>query len=87
MMVQEQAYKDPDVINFLDRARIHRRRLVKDFLAEGAAARVHLEFASGAPAYAPELNPDEGGWNCLKRAELRTSLHDLDPVAWRTPIR
>jgi hypothetical protein len=25
----------------------------------------------GTPAYAPELNPDEGIWNLLKRVELR----------------
>ena len=83
MMVQDRAYKGPDVVNFLrhllihvpgkllvlwDRAPIHRSRVVKDFLAERAAARVHLEHL---PAYAPELNPDEGIWNSLKRAELR----------------
>ena len=29
---------------------------------------VHLEQL---PAYAPELNPDEGVWNYLKRVELK----------------
>ena len=40
-----------------DRASIHRNQAVKDFLAAGAAARLHLEHF---PAYAPDLNPDEG---------------------------
>ena len=90
MTVQEQSYKGPDVVNFLrhlmrhipgkllvlwDRAPIHRSKVVKDFLAKGAAARIHLEQL---PAYAPELNPDEGIWNYLKRVELKNlSCHDL----------
>lgn len=83
MMVQERAYKGPDVVRFLrhllrhipgkvlilwDRGSIHRSRVVKEFLAAGAAARIHLEHL---PAYAPELNPDEGIWNYLKRVELK----------------
>ncbi len=83
MMVQERPYRGPDVVNFLwhllrhipgkllvlwDGAPIHRSNVVKDFLARGAAARIHLE---PLPAYAPELNPDEGIWNYLKRVELR----------------
>ena len=43
-------------------------RVVKDFLATGAAARLHLERL---PGYAPDLNPDEGVWRHLKRVELR----------------
>jgi transposase len=43
--------------------------VAKDFLAGGAAARIHLEQF---PAYAPELNPDEGIWNYLKRVELKS---------------
>lgn len=83
MMVQERAYRGPDVVNFLrhllrhmpgkllvlwDRAPIHRSRVVKEFLAAGAAARIHLE---PLPAYAPELNPDEGIWSYLKGVELK----------------
>lgn len=45
----------------------HRSRLVKQFLAEGAAQRLHLVQL---PAYAPELNPVEGLWNHLKRVQL-----------------
>ena len=83
MTVQERSYKGPDVVKFLqhllrhipgkllvlwDRAPIHRSKVVKEFLAKGAAARIHLEQL---PAYAPELNPDEGIWNYLKRVELK----------------
>jgi hypothetical protein len=43
-------------------------RFVKNFLAQGAAQRLHL---GALPAYAPELNPAEGLWHTLKRVELR----------------
>ena len=46
-----------------DGAPIHRCQAVKDYLARGAAKRIHLEQL---PAYAPELNPQEGVWNLLK---------------------
>jgi transposase len=36
-------------------------------------ARVHLEQF---PAYAPELNPDEGIWHYLKQVELRNRCCD-----------
>jgi len=83
MMVQDRAYKSPDVVDFLehllkhipgkllivwDRSPIHRAHVIRDYLASGAAARIHLEHF---PAYAPELNPDEGIWNYLKRVELK----------------
>ncbi len=83
MMVQERAYKSPDVVNYLehllrhipgklliiwDRSPIHRAKVIKDYLSRGAATRIHLEHF---PAYAPELNPDEGIWNYLKRVELK----------------
>jgi len=90
MTVQERSYKGPDVVNFLrhllrhipgkllvlwDGAPIHRSRVVKDFLAKGAPDRVQLEQL---PAYAPELSPDEGIWNYLKRVELKNlSCHNL----------
>jgi transposase len=51
-----------------DGAPIHRSHLLKEFLANGAAQRLHVERL---PAYAPELNPDEGLWAYLKRVELR----------------
>src|SRR5262245_53971161 len=51
-----------------DGAPIHRSKEVKEFLADGWARRIHLERF---PAYAPELNPDEGVWQHLKHVELR----------------
>ncbi len=83
LAMQDHAYKGPDVVRFLryllrhiagkllviwDGSPIHRAQLVKDFLTQGAAARVHLERL---PAYAPDLNPDEGIWHYLKHVELR----------------
>jgi transposase len=56
-----------------DGAPIHRAQVVKHFLAQGGAARIWLEQL---PAYAPELNPDEGIWNLLKRIELRNLCCD-----------
>jgi len=83
MQTQDHSYKGPDVVRFLqvllrevpgkllviwDGAPIHRCQAVKDFLAKGGAKRIHLERL---PAYAPELNPQEGVWNLLKRVELK----------------
>jgi len=90
MMVQEQAFDGVAVVRFLkhllhciagkvliiwDGAPIHRDRAVKGFLATEAAGRLQLEQL---PAYAPDLNPDEGVWDYLKGVELRNvSCHDL----------
>jgi transposase len=51
-----------------DGSPIHRAKEIKEFLAAGAAKRLHLERL---PGYAPELNPQEGVWNLLKRRELK----------------
>jgi transposase len=51
-----------------DGAPIHRSRVIRQFLGEGAAARIHLERF---PGYAPELDPEEGIWHHLKRVEMR----------------
>ena len=82
LRMQEHAYTAEGVVAFLqalleqveghltviwDGAPIHRSRVIQDFLREGAAKRLHLERL---PGYAPELNPDEGIWNYLKRVEL-----------------
>jgi transposase len=82
-MVKGRSIKGPDVVRFLkhllrhipgkllivwDGATIHRCKVVKAFLANGATERIHLERL---PGYAPELNPDEGIWNYLKRVELK----------------
>lgn len=50
-----------------DGSPIHRGHEIKDFLSRGAAKRLHLEQL---PGYGPDLNPDEGIWNSLKRVEL-----------------
>lgn len=56
----------------------HRSRTVKAFLTAGAAKRLHLERL---PAYAPDLNPDEGVWNYLKHVELaNVCCHTLDDL-------
>ena len=93
--LQADAFRGPAIVAFLrqllrqvrgkllviwDGAPIHRCQAVKDFLAAGAATRLHLERL---PAYAPDLNPDEGVWNLLKRGELKhRCCHDLDELRW-----
>jgi transposase len=54
-----------------DGSPIHRCQEVKAFLASPAGQGVHLEQL---PAYAPELNPDEGVWNYLKLVELKNVI-------------
>lgn len=83
MQMQEQAYKAVDVVRFLqmllrkipgqllviwDGSPIHRADVIKQFLSGPMGKRVHLERL---PGYAPELTPQEGGWNLLKRRELK----------------
>ena len=96
---QERALCGADVVAFLrqllrlipgkllvlwDGASIHRNQHVKDFLVAGAAARLHLEHL---PAYAPELNPDEGIWQYLKRVELRNRCcQDLAELRWELSL-
>jgi len=61
-----------------DGASIHHCQAIKDFLSEGGAERIHLERL---PGYAPELNPQEGVWNLLKRCELaNVCCQDLQQV-------
>jgi transposase len=92
LLQQARAYRGPDVVAFLrhlqrhiagpllvvwDGASIHRCQAVKQWLssAENRTELVRL------PAYAPELNPDEGIWRHLKYVELRNlvcrTLDDL----------
>ena len=83
MMVQDCAFRGPTIVRFLrhllrhipgklliiwDGLPAHRSQPVKDFLAQGAARRIHLEQL---PAYAPDLNPDEGIWRYLKYVEMK----------------
>jgi transposase len=93
--IQAEAFRGPAIVAFLrqllrqlrgkllviwDGAPIHHCQPVKDFLAAGGARRLHLERL---PAYAPELNPDEGVWNLLKRGELKNRCcHDLSELRW-----
>jgi transposase len=80
---QDYALNSEDVVTFLehllrevpgrlviiwDGSPIHRSHTIQEFLANGAAQRLHLERL---PAYAPELNPGEGVWQQLKGVELR----------------
>jgi transposase len=82
LQVRKDSYKGEAVVGFLrvllrkiagkllviwDGSPIHHGQAVKDFLSAGAAKRLHLERL---PGYAPDLNPDEGIWNYLKRVEL-----------------
>jgi transposase len=46
---------------------IHRSNTLQQWLAKGASHHIHLERL---PAYAPELNADEGIWNLLKSSQL-----------------
>lgn len=86
--LQEQAYRGPSIVGFLrhllnqirgkilvlwDGARIHRCAAVRDFLQTLSEQRLHLERL---PAYAPELNPDQGIWHYLKNVELRNVVCD-----------
>lgn len=83
MQVCEAAYTAEAVVGFLcvllrklrgkvlviwDGSPIHKGQPIKKFLTRGAAKRLHLERL---PHYAPDLNPDEGIWDDLKRVELR----------------
>jgi transposase len=81
--VQEEAFKSQGCIDFLehlqrqipgkllilwDGAPIHRSKAIQDYLTQGAAKRLWLE---PLPAYAPDLNPEEGVWRHLKYTELK----------------
>jgi transposase len=83
MQVRQNSYDGAAVVGFLrvllrqirgkvlviwDGAPIHQGQAVKAFLKRGAAKRLRLERL---PGYAPDLNPDEGIWNYLKRVELK----------------
>ena len=52
----------------------HRSKVIKAYLAAGAAKRVHLEQL---PGYAPELNPTEWVWSYLKIADLANVACDF----------
>jgi len=81
--IQDRSLKGLDAVRFLkhlvehvshrllviwDGNPIHHGNEVRHFLSSKEGKGVQLEQL---PAYAPELNPDEGIWNYLKRVELR----------------
>lgn len=83
MIFHNRSIKGPDVVCFLrhllrhipgsllviwDGLPAHHGQAVRDFLTEGAAARIHLERL---PAYAPDLNPIENTWRYLKYVEMK----------------
>jgi transposase len=93
--IQDDSFRGPAIVAFLgqllrqvrgkllviwDGAPIHRGQVVKEYLAGGATARLHLERL---PGYAPELNPDEGTWNQLKRVELKNRCCQTVAELWR----
>jgi transposase len=85
LLAQERPLNGADVARFLayllelvpepllviwDGGPIHRGQPVKDLLAAIGPERLQVEQL---PGYAPDLNPDEGIWNYLKRVELRNT--------------
>jgi putative transposase len=69
-----------------DRAPIHRSAMVRNFAQQHP--RLHIILL---PAYAPELNPDEGVWRHLKRIYLANfcpdHVHQLKTEIRRSTIR
>jgi transposase len=68
---------------FWDGASIHHSRRVQQFLAMAPADQFRVE---PLPAYAPELNPDDGVWNKLKNDAL-ANVSCLDLGELRGEIR
>ena len=99
LTMQKQAFDSNGVIAFLqdllreidgkllliwDGAPIHRSNRIKQFLVDGAAQRIRLEQL---PAYAPDLNPDEGIWHYLKHVELaNVCCKDLDELSQKLEV-
>lgn len=89
--MQAQAYRGTTIFGFLrhllnqisgnvlvlwDGAPIHRSAVVREFLGTVEDGRLRREQL---PAYAPDLNPDEGIWHYLKNVELRNVVGDSLP--------
>jgi transposase len=92
LMIQDRAFKGPDIVRFLhhllrhltgklliiwDGLPAHQGQVVREFLRQGAAQRIHLERL---PGYAPDLNPVEGIFHYLKDVELRNLCCQNLPV-------
>jgi transposase len=103
LQVREDSYDGEAVVAFLrvllrkikgqalvigDGSPIHHGPAIKEFLRAGASKRLQLEQL---PGYAPDLNPDEGIWNSLKRVELGnvccSELGDLRQHLLRAGVR
>ena len=68
-----------DLLAVWDGSPIHRSKQIKALLAGGGSRFVEVERR---PAYAPDLNPDEGLWQHLKGVELRNlCCMDLDHLS------
>lgn len=95
LQMQETAFKSAGITEFLDQlqaqiegplvivwdgAPIHRSKVIKEYLSQGAAARIHPERL---PGYAPELNPDEGIWHYLKQVEMKNLCCEDMPLLRR----
>lgn len=71
------------IILVWDGARIHHCKQVKAFLKAGAAKRLRL---IRLPAYAPELNPDEGVWRWLKRQLANHCCADFEELRYELKL-
>lgn len=96
MMIQAVAFTGVTIVRFLkhllrhlhgqlliiwDGLPAHHGQAVKDFLRQGAAQRIHLQRL---PAYAPDLNPDEGIWHYLKQVEMKNlCCHTLPELRYQ----
>lgn len=66
-LLQVGRYLGGKLLVIWDGGSIHRGEEIILFMSNGGSEFVHLE---SFPAYAPDLNPDEGVWNHLKNVEL-----------------
>ncbi len=64
------------VIVVWDNSNPHRGKVVKEL--ERSRQRLHIEYL---PAYAPEMNPDEGVWSQLKCLLANGRPDDIDELA------
>ena len=86
MHIQDHSYKGPDVVRFLqgllrkipgklliiwDGATIHRCQVIKNFLTQGGAKRIHLERL---PGYAPRVESARRGVESAQAARTQEPL-------------
>ena len=63
------------MIALLDNSSTHHGEPLHDLLRRHP--RLHIEYF---PAYAPQLNPDEGVWSLAKRELAKSCPHDVDEL-------